>query len=68
MSAIISFVYSKQKKTSIHWVCLAKAVLHMNPTEPLSSTELERTDMVKLVKEIPSAISQIRTNPPLDAM
>jgi hypothetical protein len=34
-SAIANFVYSQNPKSKLHWLCIAKSVLHMNSTTPL---------------------------------
>lgn len=32
---IISFLYSQQSKTKTHWLCIAKTLIHMNPSLPM---------------------------------
>jgi len=54
------------QKTSMTWLCIAKIMVHMSPNEPFLPQELEIIEKLKLLKELPAAITHIRTKVPMD--
>ena len=49
-------------KNASLWLCLAKMVLHLTPNEPILPTTLSPYDHLKFIRELPGALSQIRTS------
>ena len=58
---IAEFVYARPVKTKLHWLCIAKALLHFSPKSPLKLDMLASdADRLSLLREMPSAIMQTR--------
>jgi len=54
-------------KCSLLWLCIAKLLLHFNPIQSVLPNNLPIEAKLSILKEIPSAISQIRTEPQLNS-
>lgn len=61
------FLAAIEKKASLVWLCLAKTILHLSPETPLLPKNLSPNDVLKLCKEIPAALSHVRTQIPTDS-
>lgn len=66
LPSLLTFLLSLPHRNSVLHLCVAKLMLHASPSKPLSLDGLPEEMRLKVLREMASAISQVRTEPSLE--
>ena len=67
LKAMLQFIEGVSPKPPLVWLCIAKVLVHMSPGHPVMPQHLPPADTLRILKEMPSAIAQVRVEPSKDS-